>query len=93
MNFPFRPFLVWFAGANPEYCALPRDYLSDTPSPFFEPLPPMDSMRSGGAIPPKLKGISAIPARHHMKTSKMGAIPPLRYYLEEVLRDMWAILH
>ena len=33
------------------------------------------------------RGISAILARYPMKTRQMGAIPPLRYYLERVLRD------
>ena len=61
------------------YCAIPRDYLSDTPpiarygvlgvstwpivcdapSPFLS-VSPLDSMRSGGAIPPPppTKGVS-----------------------------------
>ena len=63
------------------YCAIPRDYLSDTlllramgflvsqhgqmgaipPSPFSERF--LESMRSGGAIPPLKEGISAILAR------------------------------
>ena len=57
------------------YCAIPRDYLSDTPllramgflvsqhgqlgaipPPFSERFPPLESMRSGGAIPPPQKG-------------------------------------
>ena len=70
------------------YCAIPRDYLSDTPllramgflvskhgqlgaipPPPFLSVSPLESMRSGGAIPPPLKrGISAIPARYPMKT-------------------------
>ena len=36
----------------------------------------MKSMRSGGAIPPLKRGISAILARYPMKTRQMGAIPP-----------------
>ena len=37
----------------------------------------LESMRSGGAIPPPLKrGISAILARYPMKTRQMAAIPP-----------------
>ena len=48
----------------------------DTPPPFSERFP-LESMQSGGAIPPPLKrGISAIPARYAMKTRQMGAIPP-----------------
>ena len=57
------------------YCAIPRDYLSDTPllramgflvsrhgqlgaipPPPFLSLSPLESMRSGGAIPPSAKG-------------------------------------
>ena len=80
------------------YCAIPRDYLSNTP--LFHamgflvsqhgqlgaipPFPPflsvscLESMRSGGAIPPPLKrDISAILARYPVKTRQiMGAIPP-----------------
>ena len=46
------------------------------------PLPPflsvstLESMRSGGAIPPLKRGISAIPARYPEKTRQKGAIPP-----------------
>ena len=40
------------------------------------------------APPPEKGGISVILARYHMKTRQKGAIPPLRYYLERVLRDM-----
>ena len=41
--------------------------------------------------PPHRRGISALLARYHMKTRQMGAIPPLRYYLEKVLRDMGGV--
>ena len=78
------------------YCAIPRDYLSDTPllramgflvsqhgqlgaipPPPFLSLSPLESMRSGGAIPPPLKrGISAILARYPTKIRQTGAIPP-----------------
>ena len=78
------------------YCAIPRDYLSDTPAlramgflvsqhgqlgaippaPFLR-VSPVESMRSGGAIPPLKRGISAILARYPVKTRQMGAIPPL----------------
>ena len=59
------------------YCAIPRDYLSDTPllramgflvsqhgqlgaipPPPFLSVSPLESMRSGGAIPPPSKGVS-----------------------------------
>ena len=78
-----------------QYCAIPRDYLSDTPPlramgllvsqhdqlGAIPPLPflsvsPLESMRSGGAIPPLKRGIAAIRARYPMKTRQMGAIPP-----------------
>ena len=36
----------------------------------------MESMRSGGAIPPLRRGISAMLARYPMKTRQMCAIPP-----------------
>ena len=77
------------------YCAIPRDYLSDTPllramgflvsrfgqlgaipHPLFLGVSPWESMRSGGAIPPLRRGISAILARYPLKTRQMGAIPP-----------------
>ena len=77
------------------YCAIPRDYLSDTPllramgflvsqhgqlgaipHPPFLGVSPLESMQSGGAIPPLKRGISAILARYPMKGRQMGAIPP-----------------
>ena len=45
------------------------------PPPFLS-ASPLESMRSGGAIPPLKRGISAILARYPMKTRQMGAIPP-----------------
>ena len=47
------------------------------PSTFSERFP-VESIRSGGAIPPSplKRGISAISARYPMKTRQMGAIPP-----------------
>ena len=77
------------------YCAIPRDYLSDTPpiarygvfgvstwpigcdtlSPFLS-VSHLESMRSGGAIPPLQKGISAILERYPIRRGQMGAIPP-----------------
>ena len=95
------------------YCAIPRDYLSDTPllrakgvfcvsqhgqlgaiaPPPFLSVSPLESMRSGGSIlPPQkryLSGTCAIP----YENKQMGAIPPLRYDLEWVLRDMGGISH
>ena len=52
-------------------------HLGAIPPPPFLGVSPLESMRSGGAIPLPLKrGISAIPARYPMKTRQMGAIPP-----------------
>ena len=52
--------------------------LGAIPPPPFLSVSPLESMRSGGAIPPSpLKGgISAILARYPMNTRQMGAIPP-----------------
>ena len=77
------------------YCAIPRDYLSDTPllramgvlvsqhgklgaipPPPFLSVSPFENMRSGGAIPPFKRGISAILSRYPMKTRQMDVIPP-----------------
>ena len=48
------------------------------PPPLFSERSPLESMRSGGAIPPPphKRGISAILVPYHMKTRQMGAIPP-----------------
>ena len=46
------------------------------PLPLVWAFPPLESMRSGGAIPPLKRGISAILARYPVKTRQMGAIPP-----------------
>ena len=50
--------------------------LGAIPPPPFLSVSPLESMRSGGAIHPHKRGISAIPARYPMKTRQMGAIPP-----------------
>ena len=50
--------------------------LGAIPPPPFLSVFPLESMRSGGAIPPPQRGISAILARYPMKTRQMGAIPP-----------------
>ena len=60
----------------------------DTPSPFSERFPLGEHAKWRCDTPPLKRGISAILARYPMKTRQMGAIPPLRYYLERVLRDM-----
>ena len=72
------------------YCAIPRDYLSDTPLlravgllvsqhgqlGVIPPPPFLSGSPLGGAIPPHKRRISAILERYHMKTRQMGAIPP-----------------
>ena len=52
--------------------------LGAIPPPPFLSISPLESMRSGGAIPPgpRQRGISAILARYPKKTRQMGAIPP-----------------
>ena len=47
--------------------------LGAIPAPTFLSVSPLESMRSGGSIPPPQRGISAILARYHMKTRQMGA--------------------
>ena len=57
----------------------------DTPSPFLS-VSPLESMRSGGAIEKGyLSSTCAIPQEN--KANRV-LYPPLRYYLENVLRDM-----
>ena len=64
--------------------------LGAIPPPPFLSVSPLESIREVEVrYPPLKRGISAILARYPMKTRQMGAIPPpLRYYLERVLRDM-----
>ena len=66
--------------------------LGAIPSPPFLSVSPLESMRSGGAIPTLKRRISAILARYPMKTRQMGAMPPYANYLERVLRDMGVYL-
>ena len=94
------------------YCAIPRDYLSDTPllramgflvsqhgqlgaipPPPFLSISPMESMQSGGAIPPPSKGYLSDTCAIPFENKANGCdTPPLRYYLERVLRDMGVYL-
>ena len=67
------------------YCAIPRDYFSDTP------LREREHAKWRCDTPPQ-KGISAIFARYHMKTRQMGAIPPSAILSGQVLRDMGGYL-
>ena len=66
----------------------------DTPSPFSERFPLGEHAKWRCDTPPPLKrGISAILARYPMKTRKTRVrYPPLRYYLERVLRDIGGYL-
>ena len=68
--------------------------LGAIPPPPLLSVSPSESIREVEVrYPPPLKsGISAKLARYPMKTRQMGAIPPLRYYLERVLRDMGGYL-
>ena len=89
------------------YCAIPRDYLSDTPllramgflvsqhgqwgaippSPLFSAFPPWRA-REVEARYPRTKGVSQRYLRDTLaKQGKWVRYPPLRYYLERVLRD------
>ena len=62
------------------------------PSPFLS-VSPLEGMRRGGAIPPLperyLSDTFAIPSENKAKCVRY---PPLRYYLERVLRDMGGCL-
>ena len=82
------------------YCAIPRDYLSDTallramgflvsqhgqlgaipPPPFLSAFP-LESMRSGGAIPLHKRGSQCYLCNTLRKKAKYMRNPPLRYYL------------
>ena len=59
----------------------------DTPSPFSEHFPPGEHAKWRCDTPLQKGYLSDT-----MKTRQMGAIPPLRYYLERVLRDMGGYL-
>ena len=66
----------------------------DTPPPFLS-VSPVESMRSGGATPPPpqkgyLGDTGAIPYENKANGCDN---PPLRYYLEKVLRDRGGISH
>ena len=114
-HFPRHP--AWgrhFPSLVAPYCAIPRDYLSDTPllralgflvsqhgqlgaipPPPFLSVSPLESMQSGGAIPPSQKGgISAILVRYPKKTGQTGAIPPSAILSRKgIASDMGGILH
>ena len=70
------------------------------PLPFSERFPLGEHAKWRCDTPPLKRGISAILARYPMKTRQIWVRdPPLRYYLERVLRDMgggishWAAKH
>ena len=61
--------------------------LGAIPPPPFLSVSPLESMRSGGVMPPP-KGVSQRYLRDTLlKQGKWVRYPPLRYYLERVLRD------
>ena len=63
------------------------------PPPPFLSVPPLENMRSGGAIAPHQKGyLSDTCAIPHENKANGCDTPPLRYYLERVLRDMGGYL-
>ena len=67
--------------AIPPYCALWGFWCLNMANWVRYPLPslsvsPLERTRSGGAIPPLKRDISAILARYPLKTRQMGAIPP-----------------
>ena len=71
-----------------------RGQLGAIPPPPFLSVYPLESMRSGGVIPPPppQKGyLSDTCAISHENKAKRVRYPPLRYYLEKVLRDMWVV--
>ena len=85
--------------AIPPYCALWGFWCLNManwvryPSPFLG-VSPLESMRSGGAIPPPTKGVSQrYLSNTTRKQGKWVLYPPLRYDLEKVLRDMGGISH
>ena len=63
------------------------------PPPPFLSLSPLESIRSGGVIPTAKRVSQRYLRDTTRKQGKMAAIPPLRYYLEKVLRDMGGISH
>ena len=80
--------------AIPPYCALWGFWCLNManwvryPSAFSEHVPLGEHAKWRCDTPPLKRGISAILARYPMRTRQLGAIPPRRYYLERVLRDM-----
>ena len=83
------------------YCAIPRDYLSDTPLLRAMGFWVSQHDRLGAIPPPPFLSISPLESMRSggaLKTRQMGAIPPSamlsrNYYLEKVLRDRGGISH
>ena len=98
-KFVQRKFVCIFRSLNgtlvASYCAIPRDYLSDTPllratgflvsqhgqlgaipPPPFLCVSPLESMQSGGAIPPPQKGYLSDTCAIPYENKAIGAIPP-----------------
>ena len=67
--------------------------LGAIPPPPFLSVAPLESMRSGGAIPPPRNGYLSDTGAIPYENKAAGCdTPPLRYYLERVLRDMGGYL-
>ena len=75
------------------FLASQHGQLGAIPPPPFLSMSPLESMRSGGAIPPPpSKGVSQRYSRDTLwKQGNWVGDPPLRYYLERVLRDMGGV--
>ena len=64
------------------------------PLPLFLSVSPLESMRSGGAMPPHKRGISAILARYPMKTRQNACDTPLCDTISKGYCTIWrGILH
>ena len=65
--------------------------LGAIPSSHFLSVSPLESMRSGGAIPTPQEGYLSDTCAIAYEKGKRVRYPPLRYYLERVLRDMGGV--
>ena len=68
-----------------------HDQLSAIPPPRFLSVSPLESMRSGGAIPPLKEGISAILARYPMKNKPNGCDTPLCDTISKGYCAIWGV--
>ena len=63
--------------------------LGAIPPPLFWAFPPLESIRSGGAMPPTKGGISAILARYHMKTRRNACDTHFAILSRKGIRAIW----